>query len=542
MPIKNPGNASYRLFTPFFLIVGLGSCVPVSPQTEPNAPLKLRTRIVQVDAVVRNKRGLPIDHLDRGDFEIRDDGRLRTINYFSDAGGTRPLSIVLLFDLRPTGAGRFFRAPEIPVSLAKALSKLRPIDEVAIVATFVGGDGFNRKEVIGFTRDRESVSAALKTLPDLVGPYTTTAIESLSRAIPELVSNLFSTRPESDRVLICISDGFNGMMNGDRDRHLRTLLRADVTVGALICGKTAWVKTGTITLAPLLAATGTTANVLDHFAKQTGGPIYKVRKPEDYATALEKIIDDLTARYTLGFELGENEPDDGKVHRLEVMVTEAAQKRSRQKLHVLARRSYYLPPTQSQATDQHILTGRTEQSTTQSKRSDVEQLERSNSGTGPTETPDRIEDQETIRRAASDLSAAEARGDIETIKRLMSGRTLGLIRLWFDLIVKRMPQRNDVPNPTNGDELFSMVLGAIGGARRPDAASAESQALSPAAAQCKVVFVDRLTAKVECPGQNTRRAVFEDGIWKLDDTENLKREILQMELLTAEDKQRIRNY
>lgn len=62
-------------------------------------------------------------------------------------------------------------------------------------------------------------------------------------------------------------------------------------------------------------AFGISSNVADYFAKQTGGEAVKVYKPEDYRAGLERIMDDLSSRYTLGFELDANEPDDGRLQR-----------------------------------------------------------------------------------------------------------------------------------------------------------------------------------------------------------------------------------
>jgi hypothetical protein len=49
-------------------------------------------------------------------------------------------------------------------------------------------------------------------------------------------------------------------------------------------------------------------------------------------------------------------------------------------------------------------------------------------------------------------------------------------------------------------------------------------------------------AKVESSDGSSFLAVFEDGRWKIDDTEAVKREILKLNLLTAEEKERIKNY
>jgi len=70
-----------------------------------------------------------------------------------------------------------------------------------------------------------------------------------------------------------------------------------------------------------------------------------VRKPEDYGTALEQVIGDLSSRYSLGFTLAEDEPDDGRLHNLKVKVTASDVGGKERKLKVITRKGYYVPKT-----------------------------------------------------------------------------------------------------------------------------------------------------------------------------------------------------
>ena len=72
----------------------------------------------------------------------------------------------------------------------------------------------------------------------------------------------------------------------------------------------------------------------------------KVKRPKDYSTGLSRIIGNLTARYSLGFALAEDEKDDGRLHNLEIRVKAKDAKGKTRKLDVNARKGYYMAETQ----------------------------------------------------------------------------------------------------------------------------------------------------------------------------------------------------
>jgi hypothetical protein len=77
-------------------------------------------------------------------------------------------------------------------------------------------------------------------------------------------------------------------------------------------------------------------------AQKSGGEAVKVGRAKDYATGLSRIIGNLTARYSLGFALAENENDDGRLHNLEVRVKAQDEKGKKRKLTVSSRQGYYM--------------------------------------------------------------------------------------------------------------------------------------------------------------------------------------------------------
>src|SRR5215831_14118467 len=140
--------------------------------------IKIRTRVVFMDALVKDKRtGVPISDLKPENFELFDDGKPRTISYFNNEGQARkPLALILVLDLSDDGAGRFLKRDEVRASIVDELSKLPPGDEVAILA--INTNSVDDKSaairnghalwLTEFTRDRTQLERGLARIPALI--------------------------------------------------------------------------------------------------------------------------------------------------------------------------------------------------------------------------------------------------------------------------------------------------------------------------------------------------------------------------------------
>jgi len=140
--------------------------------------IKIRTRVVFLDALVKDKRtGIPISDLKPENFELLDDGKPRAISYFNTEGqARRPLALILVLDLADDGAGRFLKRDEVRASIVDELAKLPSGDEVAILGinTRIIED---KKEALrnghalwltDFTHDRAQIEKALARIPALM--------------------------------------------------------------------------------------------------------------------------------------------------------------------------------------------------------------------------------------------------------------------------------------------------------------------------------------------------------------------------------------
>ena len=371
--------------------------------------IKIKTRVVFLDALVKDKRtNLPISNLASENFEVLDDGKPRDISYFTREGQARkPLALILILNLREDGAGRFLKRPEILKSMEDELAKLPPGDEVAIMV-MDSNEGEEKIWLTEFTNDRAKLAAALARVPamcvhhdgpppetqkpkdtaaqgegkpdDVVQTETihsrnggtltrtthrdgsvqvkrtnkngTVTIEldddfyDMAAAVADASKKAEELRPNSQASIVWVSDGIAPIFFEDRDAteeilihknvifnsltvELRTLFKFLLPIGKPIAG---WMGLSLYGSAKLLA-------------QRSGGEAVKVGRVKDYGAGLQRIIGNLTARYSLGFALAESEVDDGRMHSLEVRVKAKDEKGKTRKLQVNSRQGYYMSST-----------------------------------------------------------------------------------------------------------------------------------------------------------------------------------------------------
>ncbi|HKP71416.1 MAG TPA: hypothetical protein VJT82_00670, partial [Pyrinomonadaceae bacterium] len=113
----------------FALTLVCGGVAPSARAQDQDEVLKVRTRVVFLDALVTDKKTKSFaSGLAPENFEVLADGQPRTVSYFTREGdkNRRPLALALVFDLERLGAGRYMRRTEILEAMAAELSKLPP--------------------------------------------------------------------------------------------------------------------------------------------------------------------------------------------------------------------------------------------------------------------------------------------------------------------------------------------------------------------------------------------------------------------------------
>ena len=389
------------------LLIFLLATFPARAQ-EIEDTIKIKTRVVFLDALVKDKKtSIPISNLTSENFAVLDDGKPRDITYFTREGQARkPLALIIILDLRADGAGRFLKRTEILKSMEDELAKLPPDDEVAIMAMDMNNEDEERLWLTEFTNDRAQIAAALARVPAMcvsvegAQPSTKAKVEpaqgegkpddiietetirgkngavikretrrdgrvnvsrtnkdgkttidigdvyDMAAAVKEATRKAAELRPNSQTSIVWVSDGIAPIFFEDRDAtqqilirdnvifnsltvELRTLFKFLMPIGKPIAG---WMGLSLYGSAKLLA-------------QSSGGEAVKVGRVKDYGAGLSRIIGNLTARYSLGFALAENENDDGRMHSLEVRVNAKDEKGKTRKLQVSSRQGYYMSST-----------------------------------------------------------------------------------------------------------------------------------------------------------------------------------------------------
>lgn len=405
----------YRLHRHVLLLAVIVALASVSLRAqEVDDTVRIKTRVVFLDALVKDKKtNLPISNLAADNFKVLDDGKPRAISYFTREGEARkPLALVLILDLREDGAGRFLKETEILKSMENELAKLPPGDEVAIMAMNFSEDE-QRVWLSEFTNERAKIAAALarvqaicqkteaktepktepaatnnsampaakevlstetikgrngavitrKTMSDgsvdvtRVSKNGKTTIElgeiyDMAAAVREVTRKAQELRPNSQMSLVWVSDGIAPIFYEDRDATQDILIRDNVIFNSLTVDLRALFKFLLPVAKPLAGWMSLSLyGGAKHLAQQSGGEAVKVGRVRDYGAGLSRIIGNLTARYSLGFTLAEDEQDDGRMHHLEVRVTAPDEKGKQRKLLVSSRQGYYMafqPLTQKQ--------------------------------------------------------------------------------------------------------------------------------------------------------------------------------------------------
>jgi VWFA-related protein len=401
--------------------------------------IRVKTRVVFLDALVKDKRtGVPIANLQPDNFEVFDDGNKRSISYFTRDGQARkPLALVLILDLRDSGAGRFLKRPEILKTITDELAKLGPKDEVAILAMDINAEDEKRVWLTDFTRDPAQLASALMRAPQFVdvdpedaddaaagqnptsnsqnsnpaegstpaeqkleeqpvppvaptpsdsgakpeivrtdvikaknGDIITRTVKSngavdikrvnkkgnvtlaindiydMAAAVQDTIHKTQADRPNSQLSIIWVSDGIAPIFHADRAATEQLVLRSNVIFNSMTVELRTLFKFLLPIAKPVAGMMGLSVyGSAKRLAQLSGGEAVKISRVKDYSTGLSRIIGNLTARYSLGFTLAEEEKDDGRLHNLEVRVKAADAKGKKRKLEVSARKGYYMSET-----------------------------------------------------------------------------------------------------------------------------------------------------------------------------------------------------
>jgi len=235
------------------------------------------------------------------DFDVRDDGQLRTITQFES--GALPITMAVLLDDSPS-----MRASQ-PVTQAAAtalIQRLKPGDRAMIgvfsrTVTLHGNLTGNQDELLEQLHASRSMMAGT-ALWDGVNAGVSALEEESGR-----------------RVVLLLTDGDDNSSEADASAIAARATREGVMIYAI----------------GIRSAEQRLSKGLKDLALETGGWFFELKRADNLLMTFQRVADELRNQYLLGFSPAVL---DGKVHRLEVKV-------KRHGLTARARRSYVAAPS-----------------------------------------------------------------------------------------------------------------------------------------------------------------------------------------------------
>ena len=316
----------------FALCIFLLGAIPAAAQ-EQTPVFRATSELVLVDVqVLQAKSGAPAPDLHAGDFRVSEEGVPQEILQFSR--DEYPLSVVLLFDLTDSVQGPLKRLAE---GAKGALEHFKPADEVAVMVYAA-----HATLVDGFTADRARTAKAIEKAAAMSSDEPAFFNEGVYQAAMQLRQ---AGAPANRRVIIWLTDNLpNVPYEKKYPAHseaeaLRALHEEGVVVAPILLKSAFWAV-----LAPLVRASEAShekafppGNAL-RYAELTGGQAVGLRgrHPDE---RLAQLIDELRARYTIGYRPSEPQPA-GTFRRIHVELVPSGTLRPKE-WSVRARAGYY---------------------------------------------------------------------------------------------------------------------------------------------------------------------------------------------------------
>ena len=312
----------------FWVLASLPGSSQQNPEQTPQATLKVSTEVVNVYAVVADKKKNLIADLKKEDFEVQEDGVPQQIRYFSRETDT-PLTMGIMVDTSPS-QGRVLGVEQEQAD-AFLHQVLRPKD-LAFVLHF----DVDVELLQDFTADQKLLTRAIDATVInggghgvMPGPFPTSDAGGATHLYDAvyLASNELLRNEVGRKVLILLTDGEDQGSKVKLETALEATQKSDVINYAV-----------NIVDRPFygIRSMGFSGDsVLRKLSDDTGGRVIQVNKSKDTAAAFQEIANELRTQYLIGYT-PTNTKHDGAFRKIRVSVHDSDYK-------VQARRGYYAP-------------------------------------------------------------------------------------------------------------------------------------------------------------------------------------------------------
>jgi len=298
------------------LLVGATMVAPASAQehASPQTPVfATGTDLVNVTVTVRDPKGRFVSDLKREDFVVQEDGRIQAVQVFARAvepghNDTLSLDLGLLLDTSESMLKQLKLSQEA-VRFLEAIPRAHDLitiffDEDIRLSRY---DSENQQGLI--ERIETMKAGGFTALYDAIALYMARVQDSTGR-----------------KVLVLFTDGEDTRSSIGAGELLQAIRSSAVTIYPI--GMLGGFSSGSAQLLQSRA-------FLQQIAEVTGGQLFTPAASKDLAAVYQKILDELSTQYVIGF-VSDNPRHDGKFRKLRVDV-------HRRGLAVRHRTGYYGP-------------------------------------------------------------------------------------------------------------------------------------------------------------------------------------------------------
>lgn len=266
--------------------------------------------LVQVDAVVRDRAGKPMNNLRQDDFRVFEDGVEQRIQFFSR--DSLPLAVAIVIDRSGSVAPLM---GQVQSAAFQALQLLKTGDQVALFSFA------SKVELL------EELTSERQRVANRIGGITAGGGTAIVDGVSEALRYLDTVARDKRRAVILISDNVEGDSHTGVDDAVTFALESEavvysVKVGAGNGGLFSGPGIPGLPM-PRIPFPGTGGgDPVKVLTKETGGEIFDATSGISIATALTSAVDRLKLRYTLSYAASPNasRSSKGGYHRIEVQL------------------------------------------------------------------------------------------------------------------------------------------------------------------------------------------------------------------------------
>jgi len=270
--------------------------MPAFPQ-QASTTLRVTTRLVEVPVTVLDSRGHYVDGLERGDFQIIENGRPQNIKYFENNAGF--ISCAILLDT----TGSMEKAlPRLMNSVIRFIDALGPDDSVAIYSF---SEALVQEQKL--TKDK---AAAKRSVLRLRAGGNTALFDALTDVTGEIA------RQSGKKVVVVFTDGDDNASVLTAQAAVARATKDGVPLFSIAEGE----ATESVRL----------KKILMDLSRSTGGDTYEIKSMKDIDEIFLKISSALQHLYLITYQ-PPLERDDGKWRRIEVLIGDENKYRIRAK-------------------------------------------------------------------------------------------------------------------------------------------------------------------------------------------------------------------